>query len=68
MDAKTCLLVLNNSNNEINNDINDINLKKKKKIKINAFITILHSIISLNIGNITTISLLLLILYYIILY
>ena len=40
----------------------------KKKIKINAFITILHSIISLNIGNITTISLLLLILYYIILY
>jgi len=65
MDAKTCLLVLNNSNNEINNDINERNLTIKKKIKINAFITILHSIISLNIGNITTISLLL---YNIILY
>jgi len=65
MDAKTCLLVLNNSNNEINDDINERNLTIKKKIKINAFITILHSIISLNIGNITTISLLLLILYYI---
>jgi hypothetical protein len=49
MDAKTCLLVLNNSNNEINNDINERNLTIKKKIKINAFITILHSIISLNI-------------------
>jgi len=50
MDAKTCMLLLNSEIGEIN-DLNERNLTRKNKIKIHAFITILHSIISLNIGN-----------------
>ena len=50
MDAKTCMLLLNSEIGEIN-DLNERNLTRKNKVKIHAFITILHSIISLNIGN-----------------
>ena len=50
MDVKACISILNDKNDECN-DINERNLIRKRKVKIHAFITILHSIISLITGS-----------------